>query len=67
MPDTKTRQQTRPATEPSSEENPFDNGSGSLQTQAAMYAAIAREASEACQRGDDAAQALQQRRNRSGQ
>ncbi len=67
MSDTKTRQQTRPTAGPASDENPFESGSDSLQAQAAMYATIAREAADACQHGDDAVQALQQRRNRSGQ
>ncbi len=47
--------------------DPFEENAGDLRQQAAAYANIAREARDDCQRGADAEQELQRRRNRSGQ
>ncbi|MCO6456009.1 MAG: hypothetical protein J5I93_11985 [Pirellulaceae bacterium] len=61
------RQQTRTTPPEASGGDPLQPQPGNLREQAAAFARIAREAHADCERGADAEQQLQRRRNQSGQ
>jgi hypothetical protein len=63
----KTKEHVREQRTEHSGDDPFGDGPGNLQQQAAAYANIAHEARRDCEKGPDAERALAARRNRSGQ
>lgn len=67
MSDTRTQQHNIEAAASIQAENPFAGEPSDTAARAAAFGQIARQARDACEKGDDAVRALHERRNRSGQ